>query len=478
MKQLMTFTLLIILSAGLTAQSHFPLVTDDYHLELSFDYRNETLQGHCRMTILNQSDSAVTQIPLMLYRLMKVNSVKTDDGKELDFRQSVVQYNDFTKLQANHILVDYEIPANESRVIHIDYDGHLLGYTETGMSYITDRISPEFTLIRLDAYAYPVISKPNIVFLINNIRNHLFHYDIVVTVPDTLVVASGGRLIARTPVEENEVSYHYTSKKPSWRIDIAVAPYKQLNTPVLDLFYLNSESAAQSIAEHGTLAMQKYTEWWGDLQSPETVTIIETEKGSGGQADELVILLPEESFSNITSFHDLFHELAHLWQAIISEEEGLAPRWEEGLADFSAFLLNETLFEERAGLLKRAANNNLRKLKRDFERNPALAQIPMMEYGNRRITNMSYIQPMVMFSLLYYWVGEEVFHNTMGGFYQEYIMTGASTGDFVSYWKQKVPSYPLDSFFNDWIYTARFADFVQGGKSFEDILDYYKSYTR
>ncbi|MFN3554804.1 MAG: hypothetical protein ACK4VN_02435 [Bacteroidales bacterium] len=474
MKKTPLLVLLFLFSAGLFAQPPFPLVTDHYHLELSFDYGNETLQGQCRMTLLNQSDSAVTQIPLMLYRLMKVNSVKTGDGKELNFKQTVVQYEDFTKLQANHILVDYEIPAHESRVIHIDYGGHLLGYTETGMGYITDRISPEFTLIRTDAYAYPMISQPSIVFLINNIRNHLFHYDIMVTVPDTLVVASGGRLVTRTPVQDNEVTYHYTSKKPSWRIDIAIAPYRQMNSPLLDLFYLTSESAAQAIVEHGNNAIEQFTEWWGELQSPEAVTIIETERGSGGQADELVILLPEESFSNITNYHNLFHELAHLWQAVTSEKEGPSPRWEEGLADFSAYLLNETLFEEKAGLLIRAANHNLRRLKRDFDRNPPLAEIPMMEYGNQRITNLSYIQPMVMFAVLYYWAGEEVFHNTMGGFYQEYIMKRASTLDFVNYWKQKAPSYPLDTFFNDWIYTARFAEFIQEGKSFEDILEYYR----
>lgn len=189
MNRTVTIALWLLLSAGLIAQSHFPLVTDHYYLELSFDYRNETLQGHCRMTIINQSDSVITQIPLMLYRLMKVNSIKTDDGKELNFHQSVVQYEDFLKLQSNHIKVEYEIPPHESKVIHIDYAGHLLGYTETGMSYITDRISPEFTLIRMDTYAYPIINKPVTAFLINNIRNHLFHYDIVVTVPDTLVAA-------------------------------------------------------------------------------------------------------------------------------------------------------------------------------------------------------------------------------------------------------------------------------------------------
>ncbi|TVQ07369.1 MAG: hypothetical protein EA361_18470 [Bacteroidetes bacterium] len=473
MKRTFTFAMLLILSAGLFAQNPYPLVTDHYHLEISFDYRNETLQGNCRMTILNQSDSAITQIPLILYRLMKVNTLKTDDGIELDFHQSVVQYEDFTKLQVNHILVDYEIPPHGSRVIHIDYGGHLLGYTETGMRYITDRVSPEFTLIRMDAYAYPIISKPASAFLINNIRTHLFDYDIVVRVPDTLMVASGGRLQSKIPEADNTITYRYASKKPAWRIDIAIAPYNQLNSEVLDIFYLNDEESASRIAESGTDAMQQYTQWWGKLQSPEAVTIIETERNSGGQADELVILLPEESFSNISNFHNLYHELAHLWHVAIRESEGSSPRWEEGLADFSAYLLNETLFEDKAGLLKRAANHNLRRLKRDFDRNPALQSIPLMDYGNRRITNLSYVQPMVLFSVLYYWLGEEVFHQTLAGFYQQHINTGASTLDFVNYWKQMSPSIPLDTFFEDWMYTTRFTEFVMEGKELDEIVSHY-----
>jgi hypothetical protein len=473
MKRTFTYVMLLLLSAGLLAQNPFPLVTDHYHLELSFDFPKESLKGRCQITILNQSDSAITQIPFLLYRLLKVNSVKNSDGDELNFTQSVVQFEDFTKLQTNHILVNYEIPPQQCKVIHIDYDGHLLGYTETGMSYITDRISADFTLIRMDAYAYPLISLPSVVFLISNIRNHLFHYDIVATVPDSLVVASGGRLQSRTPAPDNQITYHYSSKKPAWRIDIAISPYSQLNTEVLNIFYLNDEKSAMRISESGSNAMQQYTQWWGELQSPETVTIIETEKNSGGQADELVILLPEESFSNITNFHNLFHELAHLWHVTIKEDQDLPPRWEEGLADFSAYLLNETLSEERAGLLKRAANNNLRRLKRDFERNPELLNIPLMEYGNHRITNLSYVQPMVMFTVLYYWLGEEVFHRAIGGFYQQYIETDASTKDFINYWKQMAPSKSLDTFFEDWIYTTRFTEFLMEGKELDEIVSHY-----
>ena len=476
MKPTLTLALLLMLSAMLSAQNPFPLVADHYHLELSPDYKTETLQGTCRMTILNKSDSVVTQIPLLLYRLMTVNAVKAEDGSALNFEQSVVQYEGSPKLQANHILVDFDIPPHQSKVIYIDYGGHLLGYTETGMSYITDRISPDFTLIRMDAYAYPMIGKPSVAFLRRNIGTHLFDYDIVVTVPDTLVVANGGRLQSRNPEPDNQVTYEYTSKKPSWRIDIAIAPYEQMNTGAMNIFYLNDEKDAAFIAEKGTQAMEQYIRWWGALQSPEQLTIIETQRNSGGQATELVILLPEENFSDISNFHNLYHELAHLWHVAIREQEGVSPRWEEGLAEFSAYLLNETLFEDKAGLLKRAANNNLRRLKRDFDRNAALLNIPLIEYGNHRITNLSYVQPMVMFTVLYYWLGEEVFNDAIGGFYRQYMESGASTRDFVNCWKQSAPSTNLEPFFNDWIYTTRFTEFVMEEKTIQDILEYYTAY--
>jgi hypothetical protein len=470
-----TFTLILtgLFSLSLYTQNHFPLVTDHYHLELSFDFKNETMQGNCKMTILNQSDTPVTQIPLLLYRLMKVNSVKDSDGENLNFTQSVISIEDFPKLQANHIVVDFEILPHKSIDIEMEYNGHLLGYAETGMKYITDRISPKFTIIRNDAYAYPVISKPSFAFLVNNIRNHLFTYDIHVTVPDTLTVASGGRLHSQTTHSQNLMKYHYISKKPTWRMDIAIASYNILNNDAINIFYLNNETQARKISEHGLNALQSYTRWWGDLQSHETLTIIETERNSGGQADELIILLPEESFATISDYHDLFHEIAHLWHVVIKEETGASPRWEEGLAEFSAYLLNQTMFTEKADLLKRAANANMRRLKADFNRNPSLSNTPLIDYGNQRITGLSYRQPMVMFSVLYYWLGDETFHRAIKDFYVQYNDNGASTRDFVNHWKQMAPSAPLEEFFNDWIFTTRFNEFISEGKELDDIVKHY-----
>ena len=65
---------------------------------------------------------------------------------------------------------------------------------------------------------------------------HRFDYTINVTVPEDLVVANGGTLIGK---EESGpiVRYSYCSRKPSWRMDIAIADYGILKKGRNTMFY-------------------------------------------------------------------------------------------------------------------------------------------------------------------------------------------------------------------------------------------------
>jgi hypothetical protein len=474
MRHIINFFLLILLSANLFAQNKFPLVTDYYHLKLSFDFKEELMKGSCEMKIENESDTTFIQIPVLLYRLMKVESVQNQANENLSFTQSVTQFEDFPKLQANYIVIQEKILPYETKIIKIHYSGYLLGYEETGMRYKKDKISPDFTIIRNDAYSYPVIGKPSISFLRENIAAHYFEYKIEVTVPDSLIVANGGILESIRKYENNLSTFQYASKKPNWRIDIAIAPYKKLFGDRLEIFYITDSLAAADIADYGEKAMSLYTYWWGELKNKNTITVIETEKGSGGQTDETTILLPEEAFTSKNDYEYLYHELSHLWNVKIAEEKGLSPRWEEGLATFCQYLVTEKLNPEKAGLVKRASNNVLKRLKSNFEKNPKLLNTPMFEFGNEQLTNYSYTQAMVMFSVLYYWLGEESFNQAISGFYQKYYKAGTTTRDFTNYWEKSMPSERLKNFFNDWVYGTEYTTFILNDRSIDEIINHYK----
>ena len=467
-------TILLCLTTNSFAQDSFPLYTSFYNLDLSFDFNQDMMKGICKMKIVNQSSKTVNQLPIILYRLMKVKSVKNANGVDLHFSQKVDQFTDFPELQVNTLLIKEKFLPHQTRNIVITYDGYLLGYQETGTNYIRDKISSEFTIIRNDAFTYPIIAKPQTSFLRKNIALHNFDYKIRVSVPDSLVVANGG--ILKSIVREKGISvFEYTSKKPNWRIDIAISAYKKLNNEGFGIFYFEKDSTyASNISKIEIKTIKLYKEWWGELKSNNTLSIIETEKETGGQADETTILLPQEAFTENGSYMNLYHELSHLWNVRINENKGLSPRWEEGLATFCQYIAEEKLNSEKELSTKRITDQYIKRLKTDFERNPNLLRVPIIDFGNENLTNYSYTQGMLMFSVLYYWVGESNFNQVIKNFYQHYYSTGASTLDFTKLWEKSIPNENLNQFFDDWMYGTKYTEFITKDMSVDYIIAHYK----
>lgn len=455
------------------SQDNFPLIVKHYDLNLSFDFNKETLNGICEVKIENQSDTFINQIPFLLYRLMKVRSIENQSGKGVNFTQNVVSFDDFEKLQVNYVSINENLKPHSSITLTLHYNGYLLGYQETGMKYIKDRISTAFTLIRNDSYSYPILAKPSIAFLRKNITSKKFTYKINVNVPDSLMVANGGTLLLRQT--KNGISnFIYERRKPGWRIDIAISPYRYVSTERLNMFFFPNDSLnAEALLNSGIQTMKLYSNWWGKLKNENFVTIIETEMQSGGQTDESTILLPQEAFNANNDYGFLYHELSHLWNVRIAGGTGLSPRWEEGLAAFCQYYMNEYFNPRTKVTLDKVANRNLKMLKRHFDSEPEMYEIPLYEFGNYGKTEYSYIQGMVLFTVLYEWLGKDKFDLVLRTFYEKYYKSGASTKDFTQLWEKTVKAEGLTKFFNDWIYTTNYTTFINNNNSIDDIVKHY-----
>ncbi len=414
--------------------------------ELSFDFQSGTLEGICDIQIENKSDS-------------------------------VVSFDGFEVLQVNAVNINENIHPKSIVTYRIHYNGYLLGYQETGMNYVKDRISPEFTLIRSDAFSYPVLCKPSDTSLMRTFASNQFSYELSVTVPESLIVANGGRLISKK-TENGLSNYKYESKKLSWRIDIAISSYKFESTERLDIYYFPDDStSAGTFLANGNKAMQLYTQWWGKLKNDNSITLIETEKQSGGQADETAILLPQEAF-NANDYTQLYHELSHLWNVKIVEKKGLSPRWEEGLASFSQYYVEECFNPDKAGLTDKVANSAIKRLKRNFNSDTEMYNIPMCEYGNKGKAGYSYTQGMVMFTVLSKWLGQEKFNLAIRSFYDKYHSTGATTKDFTKLWEKTLNIKGLKEFFDDWVYTANYTSFIKNDNTIDEIVKHYADSSR
>jgi hypothetical protein len=453
------------------------LKTVDYGLDLRVDYDQEKLFGDCRLTVVNESASRVDTIPLNLYRLMKVTAVKDAAGAPLRFSQDIRAFEDWERFQANFVQVypAAPLPAGSRATIDILYEGYLGGLTETGMKYVKDRIDKDFTVIRLETLAYPVVGGPN--FTANHAMGlQSFDYEISVTVPDSLVVANGGRLAGVTR-DNGRATYAYRNILPAWRIDLPIANYETLEDAGQKLkvfFFPDDREGARRLLDALGRTVALYTSWFGPADPAAGLTVIEVPEGYGSQSDVTAILQTRDAFLDPGKLPELYHEVSHRWN--VRALDPLPPRFEsEGLAMTLQYLAQEKL-DDKPGSLDRGAERLRDYFRRQCARNALARTTPIIDYGTRDLTDLSYSKGMLFFYALYKLAGEEDFLKTVGGFYQEYRDRGATAAEFISYLKARL-GLPLDRFLQDWMFGTTSSDDLLGPASLAEIIGKYKPRT-
>lgn len=476
---MLTVSLLVALVGAATpapraAADTTPFRPARYELDLRVDFEEERLVGVVRLTVENASDAPAHTLPLLLYRLMTVRSVRGAEGAPLAFDQRVVAFEDFTKLQVNAVTIALPAPVapGGTATFEIAYDGHLLGYAETGMRYVQDRIADDYALIRRDAWAYPVVGTTSIGA---NRARGLPEFDYVarVTVPEGLVVANIGALRERTR-GGGTVTYVYANQRPAWRMDFAVGRYAVLERDGHRVFHFPDDSVgAAGVMGALTESLDLYTRWFGPLHGSATFAVIEIPDGWGSQADVTGIIQTAAAFRDSSRWREVYHEVSHLWN--VSATEPAPPRWNEGLASFLEYLTAETLHGSASGAtpVRERVDVLLAWIRERFAEREALQRIPMIEYGATGNTGLSYSVGMVLFALLHEIVGQERFNDIVGGYYQRYVDSGASTEQFVEH-AVAVGGERLRSLFRDWIYTTGWWEVVQAGADFEALAARYR----
>lgn len=469
-------TLYCLTAVPAIAQSASPeiLLPQLAHMELAVEvnYDAERLSGTSTLTLRNPSDSPLRRVPLILNRVMRVTAVASGDGQELAYRQQVTSFEDFEIFQVNAIEVDLEtpVPAGESVRLLIAYEGPLVGYTETGMQYVRDHISREFTMLREDARAFPMVGVASIET--NRAAPRVpFDFEVSVTVPRNLVVATGGEQIARVE-EDSLVTWRYRSRAAAPYVIITIAPYLVARERDLRVFYFPEDSlGARAMLDASLRAAGRYQEIFGPLDRPLALTIMEIPDGWGSQASLAGgIIQVAGAFRDADRMPELYHELSHLWNA--TDLDTPSPRWNEGLAMFLQGRIareldgwrGESEAYDRTGarLLERCGGGG------------RCGSIPLGQFGEERLTDYSYSVGRLMFAALYAALGEEAFDRALRAHFQAHRASGTRTDDMVqAFVDEGGPA--ARRIFDDWLDTTAWLDLLREAGSAQRLLDSYRT---
>lgn len=442
-----------------------------YVLHLIPDYSDPGLTGHCNLTVENRSDKVVKRIPLLLYRTLYVDRVRDERGRTLQFAQRVCSFRDWGALQVNAVHVDLPEPLHPKArcAIHLDYHGWVMGYAETGMRYIQDRIDADFTILRPDSRVYPEVGVPE--WSVNRAAGlQWFDYILKVTVPEGYTVANGGREVKRHTGPEG-VTWVFRNIRPAWRMDAAIARYRIIQKGKNRVYHFpGDEAGANSVMQAMTDAMERYSNWFGPLEDSHGFRIIEIPEGWGSQADVTSIIQTAAAFRNPDQLHQVYHEIAHQWN--VNDLDPLPSRFaSEGFATYLQYRLAEECGGHK-GALKQGIQLCLDKFRRQCGKNPSAAAIPMAAYGTHRLTGLSYTKGMVFFALLNRLMGDAAFGAAVGSFYHKYRSRGATTAQFAEHFIS-CSSGHLKGLFNDWVYGTKSSQWILAGEGWNVLLKHY-----
>ena len=440
-------------------------------LTVQVDYDTKRVAGTATLTLQNTSPTQLVRVPLLLNRLMRVEAVRGDDGRDLTFRQHVTVFEDLGKYQVRAVEIDLpeSLPSEGTSRLTVVYAGYLVGYTEVGWLYVRDHVDRDFTILREEALAFPVVGVPSLDVNTRSGVRAPFTFEVSATVPKDLVVATGGEQVGHT-VHDGLATWRYRSREPAPYLIVAIAPYGVAEAEGLHVFYFSEDTdGAQMVLQAARRAAARYQEIFGPLERPLALNVMEIPEGWGSQASLYGGIIQEASaFRDHDQLYQLYHELSHLWNA--RDLDKPSPRWNEGLAMFLQGRLAREIdgWDGEAAALQRTAT---RLLEQCGSGQPC-GRIPLRQYGHERMTDVSYSVGRLMFAALYHALGESAFDRALRRHFQAHKLSGANTDDMVRAFVD-VGGSVAQRIFNDWLATTAWIDRLRDADSLQAVFNYF-----
>lgn len=445
----LALVLLGIATDGAAAER--PAVTH-YALRYRLFPQERRLEAEARMTVKNLADTSQAELPFLLYRLLEVESVGDAAGRLLEFSSAIVKDADEPALQVNYLRVRLSPPLapGASATLVIKYRGAVFGYPEV-WAYVHDTVSEDYTLLRQDSFSYPILGRPTQAERFGADRK--FTYTAEVTVPAGLTVAMGGRL-QETRQEGDRTTFVYESKVPTWRVDVAAARFAVVKDEPSQLYvYVLAEHAAG--ARNVLAAMKRvvalYARLFGEVPDYGGYTAIEIPGGWGSQAAELYFLQTAAAFTDPKRLGEVYHEVAHTWNAKPKPEVQRTRWFDEAFASYFESLAVREFEGEEA--FRADMEQSRKSFLRWVDAGPLYAETPIVDYGKHEIGGLSYSKGAWSLYVLHQLLGEEKFLTLMRRFLAEHREPPADFQDFQRLAEQ-VAGRKLDNYFQEWFYGA------------------------
>ncbi len=464
-------TLVFCLALSAAAQTFTPT---HYNLQWRIQPDKERVDGRVRVSFINSGAQPAPRIEFLLYRLLKVTAVQNDKGQALTFTQQILSMPEEENWQVNHVAVQLPapVPPGGKGVIAVDYGGGVFGYREV-MAYTRERISEDYALFRPESIPYPMLGEAS-----EAVWRRFFSapitFNATITVPkDMIVVCADQQAVAK--LTDGQAEFVCSRTRPAEQLNIAIAKFQVLRDDAegIAVYALPAEAqAAPGLLAEMKRARDFFSSYFGKLESAAGVNLIELPDGWGSYTGSGFIFQTAAAFKDPNSIPELYHEVAHAWNAQAKPQVQRARWFDEAFASYFEALAVRSFQGEKA------YRDNLESTRKFFLRRAAkdrqALDVPIADYGKYEIGRYSYTKGAWSLYVLHEVLGEVVFRRAISQFLSDYRTMPADFADF----RKSVETScrcDLQRYFDEWIFGTESSRLLSDDVPIEQIAARYRA---
>jgi len=258
--------------------------------------------------------------------------VKADAGrKRLSATSTIAPVAGLDMLELNVIEIDLgKTLTGTNRIdIALHYRGYLEELSWTGLSGVKETLSPEFTMLRAQSFAYPVFAEPNIAAIKKAWADDSFLQFADITLPGANEIV-GSLTTGDKTIIEAQTKTTLKSRRPSKAMALAIGPYQTTSAgPVMVSLLSSSDiSTARTLLDATATEVRATERLLGAPTSGAKLNIIEVPDGYGNSAVAGAIFRESSFFQEPAVTPDIKKAVGNLWK---SNNAGKAGNWSNGL---------------------------------------------------------------------------------------------------------------------------------------------------
>lgn len=443
-----------------------------YDLQFVIEPNSSFFSVQGMIKIEDKTNIDCSELEMLLYHQLKVIEIKDANNNKLSFAQKKVPLTDADNYYVNYIILKLNagMKGSESIDLYIKYEGSIDGYSHL-MPYVKDKIRTDFSIIRPDCHAYPIISKPCYENIYKSYENR-FTYNLLINVPKDYLVGCGG--VLKEIIHKTTRSiFRYISDSPTWRFDIGIAPYILILDNDINLkifaFPQHRNNAENIVKNEIKKTIKLFTDLFGDFKENNHFTVIEIKESYGSQAGDNYIMMEEHAFiGDSKDLTHLYHEIGHGWNVKAKLDVQRTRFFDEAFASYFEALAIREFYGDKAYRDKMEFYREY--FLKDVEKDQINFDTPVCDYGKSHIGYNSYTKGPWVLYVLHESVGDEIFYKIIKSLLSNYSDSEVDFKDLEKVISQ-IAGINVKLFLAEWIYGIESSKYLYERTSISAIIE-------